>query len=82
MRWVLSFLLLVAAALAQVPDKFTNLQVFPKDISSKELISTMRGFCFSLGVRCEYCHAGKAVFGWNASPATMAFPGHERSRRF
>ncbi len=22
----------------------------------------MRGFCFSLGVRCEYCHAGKMNF--------------------
>jgi tetratricopeptide (TPR) repeat protein len=59
MRCVFCFLLLAAAAPAQVPDKFTNLQVFPKDISSKDLISTMRGFCFSLGVRCEYCHANK-----------------------
>jgi tetratricopeptide (TPR) repeat protein len=62
MRCILGFLLLAAGARAQVPDKFTNLQVFPKDISSKELISTMRGFCFSLGVRCEYCHAGKMNF--------------------
>jgi len=62
MRCILGFLLLAAGARAQVPDKFTNLQVFPKDISSKELISTMRGFCFSLGVRCEYCHAGKVNF--------------------
>jgi tetratricopeptide (TPR) repeat protein len=59
MRCVFVFLLLAAAARAQVPDKFTNLQVLPKDISSKDLMWTMRGFCFSLGVRCEYCHAGK-----------------------
>jgi len=53
-------LLSVATALpAQVPDKFTNLQVFPKDISSKDLIEIMRGFSFSLGVRCDHCHAGK-----------------------
>jgi len=45
-----------AVAVAQVPDKFTNLQFFPKDISRKELTNTMRGFSFSLGVRCEFCH--------------------------
>jgi len=59
MRRVFVFLLLAAAAWAQFPDKFTNLQVLPKDIASKDLMWTMRGFCFSLGVRCEYCHAGK-----------------------
>lgn len=44
---------------AQVPDKFTNLQYFPKDISRQQLIGTMRGFSFSLNVRCEFCHARK-----------------------
>jgi tetratricopeptide (TPR) repeat protein len=62
MRCVSVCLLLASVAPAQVPDKFTNLQVFPKDISRSDLISTMRGFCFSLGVRCEYCHAGKKDF--------------------
>ena len=47
-------------ATAQVPDKFTNLQFFPKDISKKELTNTMRGFSFSLGVRCEFCHVQSA----------------------
>jgi thioredoxin reductase len=40
----------------QIPDKFTNLKVLPKDISKQELQSTMRGFAFALGVRCEHCH--------------------------
>jgi tetratricopeptide (TPR) repeat protein len=44
---------------AQIPDKFTNLKVLPKDISKQELQSTMRGFAFALGVRCEHCHAEK-----------------------
>lgn len=44
---------------AQVPDKFTNLKVLPKDISKQQLVSIMRGFSFALGVRCEYCHADK-----------------------
>ncbi len=47
-------------AVAQVPDKFTNLQYFPKDIPKQQLIGTMRGFSFSLNVRCQFCHAGKA----------------------
>jgi tetratricopeptide (TPR) repeat protein len=48
------------SANAQVPEKFTNLQYFPKTIQRDDLIQTMRGFSFSLGVRCEYCHAAKA----------------------
>ena len=55
-------MLLSCAALpagAQVPDKFTNLQYFPKTISRQDLLGNMRGFSFSLGVRCQFCHAGK-----------------------
>jgi peroxiredoxin family protein len=44
---------------AQVPDKFTNLKVLPKKISKDELVQTMRGYSFSLGVRCEHCHVPK-----------------------
>src|SRR3954451_8811991 len=49
-------LLCATSALAQMPDKFTNLQVLPKDISKKDLMAIMRSFSFSLGVRCEHCH--------------------------
>jgi hypothetical protein len=45
-------------ARAQVPEKFTNLQFFSKDTSHDELLQVMRGFSFSLNVRCQYCHAG------------------------
>ncbi len=45
---------------AQIPDKFTNLQVLPKDISKKELTETMKTFAISLGVRCIHCHVGEA----------------------
>lgn len=51
--------LVTVSAHAQAPSQFTNLQFFPKTISHDELIGTMRGFSFSLNVRCEYCHAGK-----------------------
>lgn len=40
----------------QIPDKFTNLQVLPKDISKDNLVDTMRLFSRSLGVRCDHCH--------------------------
>src|SRR4051812_42950716 len=40
------------------PQPLKNLQVFPKDISRAELISNMRFFSQSLGVRCTFCHVG------------------------
>jgi tetratricopeptide (TPR) repeat protein len=46
-------------ALAQFPDKFTNLKVLPKDISKQEMESMMRGVAFALGVRCDHCHVEK-----------------------
>jgi tetratricopeptide (TPR) repeat protein len=51
-------------ASAQFPDKFTNLEVLPKDIPKSELQSTMRGFAFALGVRCEHCHVEKPGKGF------------------
>lgn len=44
---------------AQIPEKFTNLQVLPKEIPRGELISRMRSFAGALGVRCGHCHVGK-----------------------
>ena len=49
--------LLVSAVSAQVPARFENLKVLPKDISRDSLTQIMRGFAFALGVRCQYCHA-------------------------
>jgi hypothetical protein len=55
------FLLLSAwfpagAARAQIPEKFENLQVLPKDIARPQLVQVMRGFTSALGVRCAFCH--------------------------
>lgn len=44
------------SASAQIPDEFTNLKVLPKDISKRELVSTMRSFSMALGERCTFCH--------------------------
>lgn len=59
--WIvlLGMLFWTVPASAQFPEKFTNLKVLPKDIPRSELQSTMRGFAFALGVRCEHCHAEK-----------------------
>jgi tetratricopeptide (TPR) repeat protein len=51
-----ALLSLPAPAGAQIPDKFTNLKVLPKNISKQDLIAVMRGFSMSLGVRCDHCH--------------------------
>jgi hypothetical protein len=44
---------------AQVPERFENLQAFPKDIPRDSLLSVMRSFSFALGVRCVFCHVGE-----------------------
>ena len=48
-----------AAASAQIPAEFTNLQVLSEDIPRGELIGMMRGFASALGVRCNHCHVGE-----------------------
>ena len=62
-------------AQAQVPDKFTNLQVLPKTISRDDLVQQMRIFSFSLGVRCEHCHVR------NASSHAMDFASDEKKEK-
>lgn len=42
---------------ADPPHK--NLKVFPKDMPRAQLISNMKLFAQSLGVRCTYCHVGE-----------------------
>ncbi len=48
----------VGGAAAQIPDKYTNLQVLPKDITKGDLVNRMREVAGSLGVRCNHCHVG------------------------
>lgn len=52
-------LAIASVASAQIPEKFSNLQFFPKDIERRALIDRMRDFSGSLGVRCEFCHVGE-----------------------
>jgi tetratricopeptide (TPR) repeat protein len=57
-EWVAAALLAAAPAGAQIPEKFTNLQVLSKDSTRAELVRTMRGWAGELGVRCAHCHVG------------------------
>jgi hypothetical protein len=41
---------------ADPPHK--NLKILPADISRMQLLSTMKFFSQSLGVRCTFCHVG------------------------
>ncbi len=67
---VLATLLVSGAATSasgQIPEKFTNLKIFPPDISQADLVASMRGMSGALGVRCDFCHAraeGQAHPDW------------------
>jgi hypothetical protein len=41
------------------PDKFANLQIFPKETTPGVVINAMKGFTRALGVRCQFCHVGE-----------------------
>jgi tetratricopeptide (TPR) repeat protein len=71
-----ALLLTGTPAAAQFPDKFTNLKVLSKDISKRELESTMRGFAFALGVRCEHCHVEK-----KAPEKGLDFPADDKDAK-
>ena len=77
-KWSLPAIVLLAGipAAAQFPDKFTNLKVLPKDIAKRELESTMRGFAFALGVRCDHCHVEK-----KAPEKGLDFPADDKDAK-
>jgi len=66
----------VSAAYAQIPDKFTNLKVLPKDIGKRDLINMMKGATQGLGVRCTFCHVGEGD-----DLSTFDFAADEKSHK-
>ncbi|HEX6783103.1 MAG TPA: c-type cytochrome [Sphingomicrobium sp.] len=57
----------ISVAAAQIPPPpgmafgdppHKNLKILPQDISRMQLLSTMKFFSQSLGVRCTFCHVG------------------------
>lgn len=55
----LALLIMAGSALAEIPDTFSNLEVFPKDIGKRQLLGAMRDFSTALGVKCTFCHVQK-----------------------
>ena len=58
----------------QQPD-WKNLKILPQDISKDGLDSVMHHFTHSLGVKCNYCHAG------NPAERKMDFPSDEKPEK-
>ncbi len=76
--FVLLLLLGTTAGHAQFPpDSLVNLQFFPNDIETRELIGHMRGFAMGLGVRCQYCHVGEE----GMPLAEFDFPSDEKTTK-
>lgn len=59
MLFFISTFVFAVAANAQIPNKFKNLKVLPKDIQKKDLVNIMKSFTEALGVRCSFCHDGE-----------------------
>jgi hypothetical protein len=62
-----------APAAAQIPQRFENLQVLPRDIPRDTLVAIMRGFTASLGVRCTYCHLEREGAGGGGGGLNLHF---------
>lgn len=71
----------LAPRAAAAQEEFTNLQVFPEDISRPELMGAMRGFAMALGVRCTHCHVdGEGVPFAERDWASDEKPAKEKAR--
>lgn len=55
--------------------EWKNLKILPQDISKDDLDSVMHSFTHSLGVKCNYCHAG------NPAEHKMDFPSDEKPEK-
>jgi hypothetical protein len=79
----LSAVLLLAGAssTAQIPDEFTKLEIFPRDIGKRELIGAMKEFSSALGVRCHHCHEMKTPGDFDSIDwASEALPAKDKAR--
>src|SRR3972149_10782597 len=73
----LVFFGMAALSAAQIPEKFENLQFFPKEIERRALIDAMRDFSGALGVRCEFCHVGEG----GPQLLNMDFPSDDKEAK-
>ena len=49
-------ILFISQALTPPKEVKRNLKVLPKDMPKEELITLMKGYAKSLGVKCNHCH--------------------------
>ncbi len=56
LMFLISIFVLSVSTNAQMPDKFKNLKILPKDITKDQLDKIMDSFTEGLGVNCEFCH--------------------------
>lgn len=67
-------LLIIQNLSAQDSNKLENVQVLPKDISKKELVTIMKSFTSALGKRCAFCHVEKGSDDFN-------FPSDDKTEK-
>ena len=75
---VVAVLPAITPAAAQIPEKFENLRVLPKDIPRPQLVQVMRGFTTALGVRCSFCHVHR---GAESDLSTFDFKSDENQAK-
>ena len=73
---IVLFLIQTPEVNAQIPDKFSNLRVLPKDIGKRDLINNMKDATRGLGVRCTFCHVGEGD-----DLSTFDFASDEKSHK-
>lgn len=74
-------LMACGATFAQIPDKFTNLQVLDSNITKQELMGKMKEFSTSLGVRCQFCHKGNPAEGFKSFDFASDEKEHKKTAR-
>jgi len=75
LAWLLPLVVPAVLSAQNIPEKFENLKVLPKDISRNDLTAVMRGFTAGLGVRCEHCHVPEEGGAAGGAATTAATPG-------
>src|SRR5262245_25233825 len=75
LAWALPMLVPALLSAQNIPEKFENLKVLPKDISRNDLTAVMRGFTGALGVRCEHCHVPEQASAAAPAPTANAAQG-------
>ncbi|MBK6734367.1 MAG: c-type cytochrome [bacterium] len=74
-------LLAGSGAASAADDELKNLTVFPKDISKRELVDTMKQWTQALGVRCDFCHEQKVPGDFQSIDFASDKVGHKEVAR-